>query len=211
MPNLENWGGRLKILDCCAHCKSSATLCCIKHNQNTITYYTLYCTCVFIIVLHLFCNELCTVLLQVKQAMSSSQSVAVSVPNPISATSLPPSSSSSPSVDSSGKPPSSEASSQQQQQSQQSSEQQSKTQQLSSAALKQVKLTTMKHPPGIDPMAIMKERETRYCIERVSWVCVCVPVCVCMCASVCCMCVCVCMCASVYCMCVCAVCLCVVV
>ena len=154
--------------------------------QSPITHYIL--VYLYIIVLHLFCDELCTVLLQVKQAMSSSQSVAVSVPNPISATSLPPSSSSS-SVDSSGKPPSSEASSQQQQQPQ-GSEQQSKTQQLSSAALKQVKLTTMKHPPGIDPMAIMKERETRYGLERVCG-CVCVPVCVCMCAFVCCMWVCV--------------------
>ncbi|CAI8041926.1 Transcription activator BRG1 [Geodia barretti] len=101
---------------------------------------------------------------QVKQAMSSSQSVAVSVPTPLPAASH---SSSEPP----GKPTTHEASQstsgghhhhhqQQQSEQQQQATQQRKTQSTSSS-LKQVKLTTMKRPPGIDPMAVMKERETR--------------------------------------------------
>ena len=98
---------------------------------------------------------ICVFLLQVKQAMSSSQSVAVSVPNPLPATSLP-------SSDSSGKPAaSSEGSQNTTSQQQQQQQQQSKAHQLSAAALKQVKLTTLKRPPGIDPVAVMKERECR--------------------------------------------------
>lgn len=100
---------------------------------------------------------------QVKQAMSSSQSVAVSVPNPIQTATNAKSTSSSPA-------PSSEApgatgganegsQTSQQQSSQQQQNEQRKAQQA--AALKQVKLTTLKHPPGIDPIAIVKERESR--------------------------------------------------
>ena len=86
--------------------------------------------------------------------MSSSQSVAVSVPNPLPATSLP-------SSDSSGKPAASSEGSQNTTSQQQQQQQQSKAHQLSAAALKQVKLTTLKRPPGIDPVAVMKERECR--------------------------------------------------
>lgn len=103
---------------------------------------------------------------QVKQAMSSSQSVAVSVPNPApaathsqSTSGLPPSSE-TPGV-TGGELSASESSqtSSQQQSQQQQQEQQRKAQQL--GALKQVKLTTMTRPPGISPIAVMKERESR--------------------------------------------------
>ena len=101
-----------------------------------------------------------------KQAMSSSQSVAVSVPNPVSATPTsqptsapPPSSFETPGAARGGTSASESSQTPSQQQQQQQHEQRVKAQQI--AALKQVKLTTMKHPPGIDPIAVMKERETR--------------------------------------------------
>lgn len=83
--------------------------------------------------------------------MSSSQSIAVSVPNPVSTgpTEQPGTTRASTASDSSQSTTSQQQHEQQQRKAQQSS------------GLKQVKLTTMKRPPGIDPMAIMKERETR--------------------------------------------------
>lgn len=100
---------------------------------------------------------------QVKQAMSSSQSVAVSVPNPVQTATNSKSTSSSPapSSEAPGAPSASEGSQTSSQTSQQQQQnEQRKAQQM--AALKQVKLTTMKPPPGIDPIAVMKERESRY-------------------------------------------------
>ena len=118
--------------------------------------------------------------------MSSSQSVAVSVPTPVSATTtlqstssaLPPSSSSSSETvgTTRGGMSTSESSQTPSQQQQQQHEQCIKAQQA--AALKQVKLTTMKHPPGIDPLAVMKEREARLESLPALHVLMCVLVCV---------------------------------
>lgn len=109
-------------------------------------------------------------ILQVKQAMSSSQSVAVSVPTPVSTgTNLHATSTTSADTPGGGRGGSSVSESSQTTPHQQQQQQQSdprKAQQ--NAALKQVKLTTMKHPPGIDPETIMKERESRLDIENVT-------------------------------------------
>ena len=99
---------------------------------------------------------------QVKQAMSSSQSVAVSVPTPISTatnlqlstSSVGPTHSSDPQAARGSTSEGSQTTPQQQQQNDQRKAQQA-------AALKQVKLTSMKLPPGIAPEAVMREREAR--------------------------------------------------